>query len=385
MNNNCTNGLAGHLVILFALFGIMLFVPSPLLAAPSGHGNDKQHKETGKNKQGHRDKETSVRLKPESLKAQGIVVKVLRSKPVREALRTTAEIRYNERRRVALTARASGWAEEVAVFANQRVKKGTLLAKIYSAEFLSAQHEYLLILDRARRAGASDADAQSLLSDARQRLTILGLSSKELDALATSRTPFKYQHVHSPISGIVVQHKLATGGTVTPGQLLYVVASLRTVWAEIALTETQLGKVRPRQKVSLTVKAYPGRRFRGKVLSIGSEVDEVTRTIKARALIQNSRSLLKPGMFADADVTVGRGRPVLSLPANAVLRSPDGDWMVFVEEKPGQFKPVEIKVVRSVGRQTIIKGIKPGTRIVTRGAFFVQSELAKSGFDIHNH
>ena len=62
-----------------------------------------------------------------------------------------------------------------------------------------------------------------------------------------------------------------------------------------------------------------------------------------------------------------------------------GDWIVLVEEKPGVFKAEEIKVVRTVGKKTVIEGLKPGTRVVTRGAFFVQSELAKSGFSVHNH
>jgi len=372
------------------LIAVPLLILTPVSASNKGHVRDDntQNKSRDKRKQprnADHDEKSGVQLDPKALKGQGIVIEVLRSKKLVELLQANAEVRYNERRRVALTARSSGWAEKVSVFANQRVKKNQLLAKIYSPEFLSTQHEYLLIFDRATHDGAKNAENQSLLADARQRLQILGLTRNEIDKLSQTRKPFSHQHIHSPISGIVVEHMLTTGATVTPGQQLYVIASLRTVWAELALTETQLAKVQRGQKVTLSTKAYPGGQFRGKVLSVGAHMDETTRTVKARALIQNPRGRLKPGMFANAEIAVGTGRPALALPQSAVLRSADGDWEVFVEEKPGRFESVEVEVIRTVGSQTIIKGLKPGSRVVTKGAFFIQSELAKSGFNVHNH
>ena len=77
--------------------------------------------------------------------------------------------------------------------------------------------------------------------------------------------------------------------------------------------------------------------------------------------------------------------PVLAVPDESVLRSPDGDWMVFVEHEPGEYKPVEVDVLRTTSGMAVISGVEPGTRVVTQGAFFLQSELAKAGFDIHNH
>jgi hypothetical protein len=75
----------------------------------------------------------------------------------------------------------------------------------------------------------------------------------------------------------------------------------------------------------------------------------------------------------------------ITVPAEAVLRSADGDWVVFVEEALGRFTPKEIEIVENLGNKVIIKGIDSGITIVSKGAFFVQSELAKSGFEIHNH
>jgi multidrug efflux pump subunit AcrA (membrane-fusion protein) len=75
----------------------------------------------------------------------------------------------------------------------------------------------------------------------------------------------------------------------------------------------------------------------------------------------------------------------LALPETAVLRAPDGDWQVFVAEDEATFRPVEVVPLRSAGGLTVITGLPAGTRVVTQGAFFLQSELAKGGFDPHNH
>ncbi len=369
--------------------GFILAFVFLLLTACTEQDKDPEHEATPAHaeeaKQQEHDEEGTVELKPETLAAQGIVIEALAPKPVAEVLRLSGEITFNENRRVVLTARSSGWAEKVTVFANHQVEKNQLLANIYSPEFLSAQHEYLLIRKRASGDTPAEGDARSLLADAHERLRILGLTDKEIRRLAQTGKPYRYQHIHSPIRGTVIEHRLNAGDTVEPGQKLYVIASLRTVWAELALTEAQFAKVRPGQTVSLFVKAYPNQRFQGRLLSIGANVDEATRTVKARALIDNPKRLLKPGMFAEAEIAIGDGKPALALPESAVLRSPDGDWVVFVEEEPGHFKPVEIRVVRSVDGRTVIDGLKPGVRVVTQGAFFIQSELAKAGFEVHQH
>jgi cobalt-zinc-cadmium efflux system membrane fusion protein len=94
---------------------------------------------------------------------------------------------------------------------------------------------------------------------------------------------------------------------------------------------------------------------------------------------------LHPGLFVEARMASGNRAQSLVVPEEAVLRSPDGDWQLFVEHEPGEFEAREVEVLRTTAGQTVIEGVKPGTRVVTRGAFFLQSELAKSGFDIHAH
>ena len=112
--------------------------------------------------------------------------------------------------------------------------------------------------------------------------------------------------------------------------------------------------------------------------------DEATRTIGVRLQAANADGTLKPGMFVDVEL-YGKADQVMSVPTDAIVRGPDGDWTVYVENEKGQLEPKEIETLFTVGDRTAVKGIEPGTKVVTRGSFFVMAEAAKAGFDPHNH
>jgi multidrug efflux pump subunit AcrA (membrane-fusion protein) len=121
------------------------------------------------------------------------------------------------------------------------------------------------------------------------------------------------------------------------------------------------------------------------VTQVHHALDEDTRTLAVRIEVPNPDDRLHPGLFVEALIEGMTSERVLAVPNDAVLRSPDGDWQVFVEHESGEYEPHEVEVIRTTPEFTVIDGLEPGYRVVTRGAFFLQSELAKSGFDIHNH
>ena len=104
-----------------------------------------------------------------------------------------------------------------------------------------------------------------------------------------------------------------------------------------------------------------------------------------RLQVANPDDELHPGEFVTVKIESTARHTGIAVPVAAVLRSPDGDWQVFIEEAPGRFEPKEVEVQRTIGDRMIVEGLEPGERIVSKGAFFIQSEIAKSGFDIHNH
>ncbi len=122
-----------------------------------------------------------------------------------------------------------------------------------------------------------------------------------------------------------------------------------------------------------------------RVIQQAHTIDEQTRTRVVRLGLKNAGHRLHPGLFVDVHFELDTGKPVLAVGEGALMRSADGDWVVFVQQADGSFKPQEVELGRALGPWREIHGVRPGTAIVQQGAFFVASELAKSGFDPHNH
>ena len=101
--------------------------------------------------------------------------------------------------------------------------------------------------------------------------------------------------------------------------------------------------------------------------------------------MENQEDSLHSGMFVKINFQFKTANKVMAVPEEALVRSADGDWTVFVEDHPGEFEAVEVDLGRSLGDLREIIGLESGSRVVTQGAFFVASEIAKGGFDPHNH
>jgi len=185
-----------------------------------------------------------------------------------------------------------------------------------------------------------------------------------------------------PQDGTVIKDDFIVGQMIPPGDLLFKITDESSIWVEARVNPNVMRLVRIGSPVRIS---YNGEWISGKVIQIHHALDETTRTMAVRLEIPNPGDHLHPGQFVTARIQVGNSKPAISLPVDAVMRSPDGDWQVFVENAPGEYEPREVRIVRNIPGLAVIEGLAPGTRVVTRGAFFVQSELAKSGFEVHNH
>ena len=354
-----------HLKIIALSFGLFTCFAGGVGAAEGA-------KQEGDKQKDEQDAEAGLDIA--AVQKQGVVLGKVQPRKLNDIVEANAELAFNEQRRAVVTARAAGWAEKVTVYAGTSVKAGQLLAEVNSPEFQSAQYEYLLI---RKRAEGGRADAKSLLTAAKQKLKLLGLNDREIAELSQRDTPFPLQHIHSPVAGTVIEHKLSTGDALQPGQVLYTVAALDTLWANVALSETQLGKVRVGQPVSFSVEAYPDQRFNGRILSIGGTVQEESRTVSARASVQNRGGKLKPGMFARARIEAASTRSALAVPEAAV---------VLLQGKPTVFKregaqlhaeAIEVGDVRN-GWREVLGGLKAGDEIAVKNLYLLKSLVLKS-------
>ncbi len=342
---------------------------------------------------GH-EEEGGIELDAAQQKSAGIVVEPLQPKPLAEVIEAPGEIRLNAYATSQVTSRIE--AQVVARHARlgERVEPGQKLVTLSSVAMAEAQGEAQVAAQEWRRVSKLGRkvvserrylEAKIAWQQARARLIAYGMTQKQADRLqrgdgAASDGRFT---LLSPQAGTVIRDDFVLGQMVEPGRLLFEITDESRLWVEARVQPEAAAHIEAGATAEVEAQ---GRTITGKVVQIHHALDEATRTLAVRIEIPNPDDRLHPGQFVTVRIHSDEAsKPVLALPIEAVLRSPDGDWQVFVEHEPGRFEPQEVELLRQVGGMAVIDGLAPGTRVVTRGAFFVQSEQAKSGFAVHNH
>jgi Cu(I)/Ag(I) efflux system membrane fusion protein len=296
-----------------------------------------------------------------------------------QTVRAVGVVRYDETRQADVNLKVEGWIRDLYVdTTGQAVEKGQPLFTLYSPDLVTTQQEYLLALktrDRVQQSTIADARerADELVASARQRLALWDLSPDDLRALDERRQASEAVVFRSPASGFVIEKQALKGLHVMAGQSLYKVADLSGVWVEADVYENEVSGIRLGTVAAVTIDAYPGERFSGRVTYMYPYLDEKTRTNKVRFAFANPRGRLKPGMFANVEVPVGGGTG-LTVPINAVLDS-GTEQIVFVAQGEGVFEPRKVKVGRHLGdAMHILEGLKEREQVATGAAFFLDSE-----------
>jgi membrane fusion protein, heavy metal efflux system len=182
----------------------------------------------------------------------------------------------------------------------------------------------------------------------------------------------------APIDGQVVDRKITLGSVVEPGQELFTVSDLSSVWMTASVNEADISKVRVGSRISARTAAYPDQAFQGRVTYIAAGLDPQTRTLPVRILLPNTERKLHPGMFADAELVEGSSRKSVFIPEEAI-QDLNGGSVVFARKGDTSFEPQPIEISNRLnGRAEIRAGLNEGDTIVTRGSFIVKSELLKS-------
>jgi Cu(I)/Ag(I) efflux system membrane fusion protein len=320
-----------------------------------------------------------VTIDPRRQQLMGVRTVTVTRAAVEATVRTVGLVRYNETALTDVNVKVEGWIRDLYVDATgQAVRAGEPLFTLYSPDVLATQHEYLLALttrDRLQQSVMPDARerADALVTSARQRLALWDLPPEELRALDTKRQATEALVFRSPATGVVIDKQALKGLHVMPGQTLYKLADLSRVWIEADIYENELAGVRLGEPATVTLDAYPGERFSGRVAYIYPYLDEKSRTNKVRLELANHGGRLKPGMFAHVELRT-RGGTGLMVPTNAVLD--DGtEQVAFVARGEGVFEPRTVKVGRRVADAIeILEGLRDGEQVATGAAFFLDSE-----------
>ncbi len=294
-------------------------------------------------------------------------------------IRTVGRVAYDERRVHHVHTRFEAYVEHVAAdFTGKYVRKGDVLAHVYSPELFATQQELLLALRAVRALGPSaDATAREgaerLLEATRQRLRLWEVAEKDIAALEARGEPLRSFPIYAPISGYVTARTAFHGMKVMPADTLFDIVDLSSVWVLADVYESELPRVKVGQTGRMTLAYRPGQSWTGKVTYIYPSLDEKTRTAKVRLEFANPREELKPEMFADV-VLESAPRTALTVPADAVLDSGTRK-VVFVSKGEGVLEPREVTVgEQGGGSWEILSGLEEGEEIALGASFLVDSE-----------
>ncbi len=343
---------------------------------------------------GHGPEETpEVHLTPEQIRTLHLEISELQLRVLGETLRAPGEVRLNTYATAQVTPRIE--AQVVARYARlgELVERGQSLVSLSSVEMAEAQGDLVVAerewqrLTKLKGQFVSESDyleASVARQKALSRVLAYGMTRPQADALVigTSDLADGTFELVAAQDGTLVRDAFVLGELVEPGRVLFEITDESVRWVEARMPPEEVARVSVGDLAQIT---YRDARVEGRATQIHHLLDETTRTQAVRIEVPDPGHRLHPGVFVDVVLFTGDAEPVLAVPETAVLRGPDGDWQLFVAEAGDRFRPVEVELLRTVGGMAVIEGLPAGTRVVTEGAFFLRSELAKGGFDPHNH
>jgi len=373
-------------------------------------------------------------LSPSAINLAGIETTPVVRKEALAEINLVGKINFNETRNVTISAKFPGRVEKLYLnYVGAPLTKGEHIAEIFSAEIAVLQRELILTkknkTDGNININNSLPDPQKTFDAAVNKAKLWGLTDDQINNILKTGTISRTMTLYSPVIGIVKEQKVLENHYFKEGDVLFVISDLSSLWLILDAYEQDLPYLHYGQEVEFSVEAFPGKKFHGTVAYINPTVDETTRTVQVRVIIDNKDGKLKPGMFAHATVFAHMGAdgtaipenldgkwicpmhpeviedkpgkcPICSMPLETAAElgltlSPEQQKMslpmlipataplitgkrtvVYIEAKPGEFEGREIELGPKVGGFYIVEsGLKVGDKVVVKGNFKLDSEL----------
>jgi RND family efflux transporter MFP subunit len=320
-----------------------------------------------------------IQLSPQRMQSIGVRIGTVESKQVNDEIRFYGNVQVNERRLAYVQTRFAGWIRRVYADATgDFIGKGQPLFTIYSQDLVTTEREYLLAkknaaaLQTSAVSGVAEGSA-SLLNAAKQRLQQWEVPSSEVAKLDETGEVITDLTFNSPVSGYITERNALPNMYVQPETKLYTIADLSQVWVYAQIFQNDAGKIKPGDPAEVTLDAYPGRVFPGRVDYVLPQLDMATRTLPVRLVFPNPGLKLRPGMYVNVTVKLPLGRQLV-VPDSAVFHSGTKN-LVFAYTGDGNIAPREVQLGARVGDRFVIsKGLKTGEQIVTSANFLIDSE-----------
>ncbi len=261
------------------------------------------------------------------------------------------------------------------------------MAEIYSPELLATQKEYLNTLQWVnqgkdvkdeRVSMLLTKDAEAILAAAKERLRLWDISDEQINKIATTGKPVRTLTIYSPVSGYITQKMAIQGMRVMPGEKLFDVVDLSSVWVMADIYEYELPLVKVGQRARISLSYFQGREFNSRVDYVYPSLAGDTRTAKARLTIPNPGGELKPQMFTNVEIKISLGSKLVVPPAAVIdtgVRK-----LVYVDKGEGNFEPREVLTgLQTEDMVEITRGLRAGEKVASAANFLIDSEAQLKG------
>lgn len=312
------------------------------------------------------------------------------------------EVNYNENKLARITPLASGVIQRVLANIGDKVEAGDVLVEVNSAEIAEAKAAYLAAiadeqvkelaskreekLVKEKISAARDFQEAKARYDiavlaqgtARQQLLNYGFTEKEIDQIKEAHDSSSSFAVRAPFSGTLVTRGAVIGEAVSPGDALFTLANLNSMWLELSIPANQAGFVEQGLEVEVSFDSRAGVVAKGNLFWIATSIDERSRMLKARAIIPNTDEKIKAGMFGRAKIKTDQASRAYSIPKDAIQRL-EGNPYLFVKEAEDLLALRRVVLGNVNGsRVDVLSGVNESDQIVVQGSFIAMSEFLKS-------
>lgn len=348
--------------------------------------------------------EATLTLSPEVVARSGIKVEPVGEQLAAEAgggTPATGVVQANTYRTTPVVSLVGGIVRRVDAELGQQVRRGQMVAMVFSDELAMAQSRYLTAVaeldehhkhhrrtiqlveigaesrEELEQATTKLKTAESEVASLRQRLILLGLTPQRINALKSPSQISSEVSLPSPVAGTVIGRSANPGEVVEANKEILRVADLSSVWVIGQVYEKDLANIRVGSGASITTNAYPGQVFRGRISYIDPSLDPTTRTAQVRIELANPGQVLKIGMYVNVVfATAGGSEATTPVVPTTAVQNINNQQVVFVATNdPNVFimRPVRVGP-ESNGRYPVLEGLFVGDRIVTEGSFMLRAE-----------
>jgi Cu(I)/Ag(I) efflux system membrane fusion protein len=317
----------------------------------------------------------TITLSAAQMKLANITTQKVGIESVGQTISVNARLTVNEERVDVISSRVGGRIDKLFIKETGRVvHQGEPLYELYSESLLTMQKEFLVAKEQYETLGKTEPRYESMVKAAEKKLLLYGLSKKQVEQLADSKSTNQHITFLAPASGIVKEINVTEGKYITEGTLLYRIEDVSQVWVEAELYPNELLLVKTGEKVNVIVSGFESNPIEATVTFINPEFKAGTQITLKRAALSNPGLKLKPGMQAQVLLPHSK-RKNIAVPTDAVIRDSKGSH-VYVNTENNSFQPRMVKTGAEDFEQVeITEGLEDGEQIAVSGAYLLYSEL----------